>query len=247
MSDADSRVALVTGSARRIGAEISRCLHDAGYRIGVHYHKSEAEAASLAAALNATRPRSAKAFPLDLNQTSQLADLVEDCVTEFGSLDLLVNNASTFYPTRLEDTQQTDFDDLIGVNLKAPLFLAKAAAPHLSTSGGSVVNIADIYGERPLTGHSVYCVAKAGLIMLTRALAVELGPEVRVNAVAPGAILWPESGGGEKDRDAVISRTTLGRLGKPEEIARAVLFLARDATYSSGEILAVDGGRSSRY
>lgn len=248
MSDIDSTpVALVTGGARRIGAAIVRCLHEAGVRIGVHYGDSATEADALETELNERRQASVKAFRSDLGNTARAPDLVEACVSHFGRLDYLINNASTFYPTRLPAITETDWEDLVGVNLKAPLFLAQAAARHLKAARGAIINIADIHGQRPLAGYAVYSVAKAGLIMLTRALAVELAPEVRVNAVAPGAILWPERRGGDGDRDAVIARTALKRTGDPEDVARAVRFLAREASYTTGEIFSVDGGRSLRY
>ena len=242
-----SPVALVTGGARRIGASIARCIHQSGIRVAVHCHNSGDDARALVDAFNAERPDSAEVFNLDLAQSQLHAELIESVVARFGRLDYLVNNASTFYPTRLPAVTESDWDDLIGINLKAPLFLAQAAARHLKAAGGAIVNIVDIYGQRPLAGYAVYSTAKAGLIMLTRALAVELAPEVRVNAVAPGAILWPERRGGDGERDAVVARTALKRTGEPEDIARAVLFLAREATYTTGEIFSVDGGRSLRY
>ncbi len=242
-----SPVALVTGGARRIGASIARCIHQSGVRVAVHCRNSGDDARALVDAFNAERPDSAEVFNLDLAQSLLHAELIDSVVARFGRLDYLVNNASTFYPTRLPAVTESDWDDLIGINLKAPLFLAQAAARHLKAAGGAIVNIVDIYGQRPLAGYAVYSTAKAGLIMLTRALAVELAPEVRVNAVAPGAILWPERRGGDGERDAVVARTALKRTGEPEEVARAVLFLAREATYTTGEIFSVDGGRSLRY
>jgi pteridine reductase len=241
------KVALVTGGARRIGAAIVRCLHAGGIRVAVHYRASESDANALVDALNASRVDSAHAFPLDLRETPRLSGLVEDCVAHFGRLDILVNNASTFYPTPVAETTEAEWHDLLGVNLKAPLFLSQAAATHLAAARGCIVNIADIYAERPLRDHAVYSAAKAGLVMLTRALAVELGPAVRVNAVAPGAILWPEHTAGDGLRDAVIGRTALGRMGDPEDVARAVRFLVMDAAYTTGEIIAVDGGRNLQY
>jgi pteridine reductase len=248
MSEAGSSpVALVTGGARRIGAAIVRCLHRNGVRVAVHYHGSAEEAEALVQSLNAERAQSARAFRLDLSDLSRHGDLIASCTDHFGRLDYLVNNASSFYPTRLPGVTESDWEDLIGINLKAPFFLAQTASPQLKAATGAIVNIVDIYGSRPLAGYAVYSTAKAGLIMLTRALAVELAPEVRVNAVAPGAILWPERRGGDGERDAVVARTALKRTGDPEDVARAVLFLARDAAYTTGEILSVDGGRSLRY
>jgi pteridine reductase len=241
------KVALVTGGARRIGAAIVRCLHASGLRLAVHYRASESDAKALVDELNANRADSAHAFPLDLRETSLLSGLVESCVAHFGRLDVLVNNASTFYPTPVAETTQADWQDLLGVNLKAPLFLSQAAAAHLAATRGCIVNIADIYADRPLKGHAVYSAAKAGLVTLTRALAVELGPAVRVNAVAPGAILWPEHADDDGLRDAVIGRTALKRMGDPEDVARAVRFLVNDAAYTTGEVIAVDGGRNLQY
>lgn len=245
--DSSTPVALVTGGARRIGAAIVRCLHQGGIRVAVHCHRSIDEAEKLVRSLNAQRANSARVFSLDLGSVQQHPELIGSCTDHFGRLDYLVNNASTFYPTRLPAVAESDWDDLIGINLKAPLFLAQAASRHLKAASGAIVNIVDIYGERPLAGYAVYSAAKAGLIMLTRALAVELAPEVRVNAVAPGAILWPERRGGDGERDAVVARTALKRTGDPEEVATAVRFLAQDATYTTGEIFSVDGGRSLRY
>ncbi len=233
---ASSPVALVTGGARRIGAAIVRCLHQSGVRVAVHYHSSAEEANKLAQSLNAERADSARVFGLDLGDVRRHGELVESCADHFGRLDYLVNNASTFYPTRLPAVTESDWEDLIGINLKAPMFLAQAASRHLRAAAGAIVNIVDIYGQRPLAGYAVYSAAKAGLIMLTRALAVELAPEVRVNAVAPGAILWPERRGGDGERDAVVARTALKRTGNPEDVARAVRFLAQDATYTTGEM-----------
>lgn len=238
------RAALVTGGARRIGAEICRCLHADGFDIGVHYRASATDAAALVDELNGRRAGSAQGFDLDLMDVPRLGELIDAFIARFGRLDLLVNNASSFYETPIAGVEESDWDDLVGVNLKAPLFLAKAAAPHLAASGGCIVNITDIHAERPMKNHAVYSISKAGLAMLTRALAVELGPAVRVNAVAPGAILWPERGIDEAERRSIIERTALDRIGAPRDVARAVLFLAREAAYTTGEVLAVDGGRS---
>ncbi|MDX1513650.1 MAG: pteridine reductase [Gammaproteobacteria bacterium] len=247
MPEGETKTALVTGGARRIGAEICRRLHADGFNVAVHHRGSATEARALADELNRTREGSAEPLPCDLRETARLKDLVETCVTRFRGLDVLINNASTFYPTPLEQVDESQWDDLVGVNLKAPLFLARAAAPHLAASRGCIVNITDIHAERPMDGHSVYSIAKAGLDMLTRALAIELGPAIRVNGVAPGAILWPETGTEDAERRRVISRTALQRTGSPDEVARAVSFLVRDATYTTGQILIVDGGRSLRY
>lgn len=243
----DSPVALVTGAARRVGAEIARCLHAAGARVALHCRHSRAEAEALAAELNALRADSAAVFAADLLDTAALPVLVAAVVTRFGRLDALVNNASSFYPTPLADIDAAAWDDLIGSNLRAPLFLAQAAAPHLTASGGCIVNITDIHAERPLAGYPLYCAAKAGLLGLSRALAVELGPRVRVNAVAPGAIEWPEttSDFSPAARAAIIDHTLLERVGNPADIARTVRFLVFDAPYVTGQVINVDGGRTA--
>lgn len=237
-------VALVSGGARRIGAAISRALHAEGARLCVHCRTSGAEAQALVRELNARRKDSAFAFPLDLKDTPAHPRLIDEVVARFGRLDCLVNNASTFYPTELRTVSESDWEDLVGVNFKAPLFLAQAAASALEASRGAIVNIVDIHAGRPLAGYAVYSAAKAGLVALTRALAMELAPEIRVNAVAPGAILWPERPAPPGEREDVIARTALRRTGEPGEVAEAVCFLALRATYTTGEIFNVDGGRS---
>lgn len=239
------RCALVTGGARRVGAAIVRRLHAAGARVVVHCHRSRAEAEALAAELNTQRAGSAVVAVADLLDTTAMPALVQQALGAFGRLDLLVNNASGFYATPLAAIDEAQWQDLIGSNLKAPLFLAQAAAPALREHGGAIVNIVDIHAERPLRDHLLYNVAKGGLAALTRALALELGPQVRVNGVSPGAIVWPEAGAWENtaEREAIIRRTILGRTGEPEDIAGAVLYLA-GAPYITGQILAVDGGRS---
>ncbi|MCF8185122.1 MAG: pteridine reductase, partial [Polynucleobacter sp.] len=220
--DSTAPVVLVTGAARRIGAEIARGLHAAGACVAIHYRSSAAEAGALAATLNATRPNSAARFAADLLDTAALPQLVADVVARFGRLDALVNNASAFYATKVGAVDTAAWDDLIGSNLKAPLFLAQAAAPHLERSGGCIINITDVHAERPLKGYPLYCAAKAGLLGLTRALALELGPRVRVNAVAPGAIEWPQSQGdfSPSERAAIIDHTLLKSVGSPTDIAR---------------------------
>ncbi|MDO9449869.1 MAG: pteridine reductase [Rugosibacter sp.] len=240
-------VILVTGAARRVGAEIARTLHAAGARVAIHYHTATAEAQALAASLNALRPESAAAFAADLRNTDALPGLVAAVVDQFGRLDGLVNNASSFYPTKVGATDTAAWEDLIGTNLKAPLFLAQAAAPHLAQHEGCIVNLTDVHAERPLKGYALYCAAKAGLLGLTRALAVELGPQVRVNAVAPGAVEWPEnpSDFSPDERCAIIEHTLLKRAGSATDIARAVKFLVFDAPYVTGQVITVDGGRSA--
>jgi len=238
------KTALVTGAARRIGAAIARRLHASGASVVLHYRGAEAEAARLEAELNAARSGSALKVKADLLAPIAPRALVSAALERFGGLDVLVNNASTFYPTAMGSIEAGHWEELIGSNLRAPLFLAQEAAPALAKRGGAIVNVADIHAERPLKGYLVYSVAKSGLAALTRALAVELAPGVRVNAVAPGAIAWPEDGQfPPPERDRILATTPLARLGSPEEIARAVHFLAT-APFVTGQVLAVDGGRS---
>jgi pteridine reductase len=243
-------VALITGAARRVGAEITRQLHATGWRVAIHYRHSTAAAEQLALELNALRPQSAATFAADLLETSQLPTLVANVVTQFGRLDALVNNASSFYPTAVGEINHANWDDLLGSNLKAPLFLAQAAAPQLIANQGCIVNITDIHAERPLKGFVVYNAAKGGLLNLTRSLAVELAPRVRVNAVAPGPIEWPDDVAGEiafphAERAAIIAHTLLKRTGTPADIARTVKFLIVDAPYITGQVINVDGGRTA--
>jgi pteridine reductase len=237
------KTALITGAARRIGAEIARTLHRSGASVVLHFRRSAGEAEALAASLNAARPGSAVTTRADLTDTARLPKLVADTLSAFGRLDILVNNASSFYPTPVGEIDQRQWDDLVGSNLKAPLFLSQAAAPELRRSQGLILNLVDSHGLRPLKRYPVYSVAKAGLIMLTRSLARELGPDVRVNAVAPGPVMWPDDVGSELQRE-IIARTALKRAGSPRDVARAALFFAADAPYVTGQILAVDGGRS---
>lgn len=243
MNESD-RVALVTGASRRIGAEIVRGLHAAGYRVLLHYHRSEEAARQLAGALNAARPDSVLAQCADLDDTAALDELVRRAIDAWGHLDALVNNASTFYPTPLGTVTESQWDALLGSNLKAPFFLCQAAAPHLARRQGAIVNLVDIYAERPLKGYPAYSIAKAGLAALTRSLAVELAPDVRVNGVAPGAILWPEQADGGQTQADILARIPLARSGGPADIAGAVRFLLEEAPYITGQIIAVDGGRS---
>jgi len=240
-------VVLVTGAARRVGAAIARSLHAAGACVAIHYRSSATEAEALAAELNGVRADSAAVFAADLLDMAALPQLVASVVARFGRLDALVNNASSFFATKVGAVDTAAWDDLIGSNLKAPLFLSQAAAPHLERSGGCIVNITDIHAERPLKGYPLYCAAKAGLLGLSRALALELGPRVRVNAVAPGAIEWPQ---GEDDfppsaRTSIIDHTLLKRVGAPADIARTVRFLVFDAPYVTGQVINVDGGRTA--
>ncbi|HTP63323.1 MAG TPA: pteridine reductase [Burkholderiales bacterium] len=238
------KTALVTGAARRIGAAIARRLHAAGANVMLHYRGADANAAALESELNAARAGSAAKVKADLLAPIAPKALVGATVDRFGGLDLLVNNASTFYPTAIGTIEAGHWEELMGSNLRAPLFLSQEAAPELAKQRGAIVNIADIHAERPMKGYAVYSIAKAGLAAMTRALALELGPAVRVNAVAPGAIAWPEDGQfPPPERGRIVSTTPLARLGKPEEIAQAVHFLAT-ATFVTGQVLAVDGGRS---
>jgi len=238
------KTVLITGGARRVGATIVRTLHAAGARVVVHYRSSAEAADALVHELNATRADSAACSEADLLDLAQLQSLPESAVRAFGTLDVLINNASTFYPTPMDDITEIDWNDLIGTNLKAPLFLSQAAAGPLRLSNGLIINIADIHGLRPLRRHPVYSVAKAGLLMLTRSLARELGPAIRVNAVAPGPVMWPEDGMDRELQRKIVDDTALKRPGSAEDVARAVLFFATEAPYVTGQILAVDGGRS---
>lgn len=235
-------VALVTGAARRIGAVIARTLHAAGYDVALHYRASRGELDALAGALEAQRGHSTLVLQADLADSAQLPGLVDAVTAHFGRLDALVNNASMFHPTPLGTITPAQCDALFAVNARAPLLLAQAAAPHLKAAHGAIVNITDVYAERPLPQYAAYAMSKAALRMATLALARELAPGVRVNAVAPGAILWPE-GKSAADRDAALKRIPLQRTGTPEEIADTVLWLIRDAGYVTGQTVRVDGGR----
>ena len=237
------KVALITGGAHRIGATTARVLHEAGMRLVLHYRSSRDAAQALQKKLNEKRPDSVILVQADLLANGALTALINETLNTWGQLDVLINNASSFYSTPIGTVTEKQWDDLMGTNLKAPFFLSQAAAPHLKAKQGCIVNIVDIHAERPLKNYPVYSMAKAGLAMLTRTMARELGPEVRVNAVAPGAILWPENMD-EVTKQRIISRTILKRRGEPHDIARTVLFLIRDAAYMSGQILTVDGGRS---
>lgn len=242
-----NEVVLVTGGAKRVGAVITRGLHKEGKRLVVHYHRSEAAAKELVAALNRERPDSAALVDGDLLDTAALPELAARAVACFGRIDGLVNNASSFHPGSLGSIDEAHWADLIGTNLKAPLFLTQALAPQLREHRGFVINITDIHAERPLRNYLVYTVAKAGLSGLTRSLALELSPEVRVNAVAPGPVLWPDESEVDTfnaaERDRIVAQTMLKRAGSPEDVADAVCYLACHAPYVTGHILPVDGGR----
>ncbi len=237
-------VVLITGAARRVGAVIARYLHAAGHDIALHYRSSKSAAMELLADLEQTRAGSTLALSMDLAETERVPELVSSTIARFGRLDALINNASTFYPTAVGSTSITQWQELFSSNAQAPYFLSQAAAPHLRVSRGCIVNLVDLYASQPLAGHTVYCMAKAALTMMTQSLARELAPEVRVNAIAPGAVLWPESGKPAAEQAAMIARTPLRRAGTPEDIAKATLFLLRDADFITGQILRVDGGRS---
>ena len=240
------KVVLVTGGAKRVGASIARRLHAAGANIALHYRASAQDALALQAELNAVRSASVFCVQADLLKLQDLPRLVQESISHFGRLDGLVNNASSFYPTTLEEVDETHWADLLGTNLKAPLFLAQAAAAELRQRNGAIVNIVDIHAERPMQGHLLYSVAKAGLVALTKALAQELAPQVRVNAVAPGVIVWPEQGDWDNElrRKQIVEHTLLKREGEPDDIAKTVEFLLGNAPYITGQVIAVDGGRS---
>lgn len=244
MSDSSRPVALVTGAARRIGAAIARTLHAAGYDLALHAHRSRHELAALADELDALRPDGALPLHGDLADADVPSELVAATLARYGRLDALVNNASAFRPTPLGTIAPADWDELFLVNARAPLLLSQAAAAPLLEADGAIVNLADIYADRPLAGHAVYVMSKAALIAMTQALAVDLAPRVRVNAIAPGAILWPDAGKSNEVRDAIVARTPLARSGNPDEIASAVLWLLRGGGFVTGQMLRVDGGRS---
>ena len=239
------RRVLVTGGAKRIGAAVVETLHRAGMNTAIHCHRSREEADRLCDGLNQLRANSASVHQGDLDATSMPARLIDEVVERHGGLDVLINNASSFYPTPFAETTLVQWENLIGTNLKAPFFLSQAGAPHLAKNHGVIINIADIHGERPMPGFAVYSIAKAGLVMLTKTLALELGPKIRVNAIAPGAIIWPEEPVTHPQRQEIVDRTPLKTKGAPNDIASAVLFLIRDAGFITGQTIAVDGGRTT--
>jgi pteridine reductase len=238
------KTALVTGAAARIGAAVVMALHGRGLDVMLHYNSSEGAARKLVDRMNAERAQSACLAQADLSSPDGVASLVEQVGERFDRLDVLVNNASRFYPTTTGTTQAWQWDDLLNSNLRGPYFLVQALLGKLQTAGGSVINIIDIHAERPMKGHAVYCMSKAGLAMMTKALAQELGPAIRVNGVSPGAILWAENEQSSAEKKSILARTALGRIGEPSDIASAVVYLALDAPYVTGQVLAVDGGRS---
>lgn len=235
---------LITGAAKRIGAACARLLHGEGCNVFLHYRSSGVEARQLCEELNRLRPDSAEIMQADLLDHAELQGLAEQTCAAWGGIDVLVNNASSFYPTPIADVTERQWDELLGSNLKAPFFLAQALAPTLAERKGCIVNIVDIHAERGLSGYPVYSIAKAGLAAMTKALAKELGPVVRVNGVAPGAILWPDRDLSDSVKLEILQRVALKRSGEPDDIAKAVLFLIRDADYVTGQILSVDGGRT---
>jgi pteridine reductase len=240
----EGKTALITGGAKRLGAAIARRLHAAGAAVLIHYRDSEAQAAKLEAELNGLRPRSAAKVKAELLAPIAPRALVSAALDAFGRLDLLVNNASSFFPVAVGEIEPSHWEELVGSNLRAPLFISQQAAPELAKREGAIVNVVDIHADRPLKGYPVYSIAKAGLAALTRSLALELAPRVRVNGVSPGTIAWPDDGQFDPaERGRILATTPLGRVGSPEDIAQAVHFLAT-APYVTGQIIAVDGGRS---
>lgn len=239
-----SKVALITGGIKRVGAAIAHQLHAEGINLALHYRHSEQEAHTLQSRLNHQRMNSVLLLQADLLNTSKLSSMVHQIIDHYGRLDILINNASSFFPTPVGEMNEESWENLIGTNLKAPLFLSQAAAPYLMENEGCIVNLVDIHADRPLRQHTIYCIAKAGLAMLTKSLARELGPKVRVNAVAPGAILWPENEMDELAKQRIISNIALKRHGDPNDIAQTVRFLVQNAPYITGQIIAVDGGRT---
>lgn len=235
---------LITGAGKRIGAACSRLLHGQGCNILLHYKASKQEAMRLGDELNLIRPGSAKLIQGNLRDMAELEAVASSALASWGGIDVVINNASSFYPTPLAETTEVQWDELLGSNLKAPYFLVKAVSASLAKRQGCVINMVDIHAERGLPGYPVYSIAKAGLVAMTKILAKELAPDVRVNAVAPGAILWPESGLPELDKEEILQHVPLARCGSPEDIAKAVLYLVKDADYVTGQIITVDGGRT---
>ncbi len=243
----DPKVALITGAAKRIGAVIAETLHQQGMNVVIHCQHSKLDAEALSSKLNGQRPDSATVVQGNIAKIEDCLNIVKTAAQHWGRLDALINNASSFYPTTIGSIDEHSWDDLLGSNLKGPLFLAQYAAPYLKEQNGNIVNIVDIHADRPLKNYTVYCCAKAGLVMLTKSLARELSPEIRVNAIAPGAILWPNEGNDltEIAKTHILERTLLKRLGKPQDIANAVLYIL-NANYVTGQVLAIDGGRTIR-
>ena len=243
MNDDMNKWVLITGGAKRIGARIARTLHAQDMNLVIHFNTSSDDANELCSELNSIRNDSAIAIGANLTNQDEVESLINKVIERTGQLDVLINNASTFYPTPIEDITLDDWDNLVGTNLKAPLFLCKYAAPHIKKSKGSIINMVDIHASKPLKNHPIYGPAKSGLVMLTRSLAKDLAPEVRVNGIAPGMILWPENEPPEEIKQKVVNQIPLNRTGEPNDIAKTVLFLIADADYITGQIIAVDGGR----
>ncbi len=244
MTSLQDKVALITGGSRRIGASIARCLHQCGMKLVIHYRRSADSAEALRAELCEQRPGSVVLIRGDLTELAKVKSLVRQCAAQLGRLDALINNASAFLPTPLRSADPAQWQVIMDTNLKAPFFLCQAAAPHLLKTHGAIVNITDIYADRPLAEHAIYCASKAGLWSLTKSLAVELGPQIRVNAVAPGAIMWPENDTDELSQQRLVSRTPLKSAGDADDIAAAVKFLLTDAGFITGQMINVDGGRT---
>jgi len=244
MTSLHDKVALITGGSRRIGASTARMLHQYGMNLVIHYRRSADEAEALRAELCQKRPDSVLLIRGDLTELAKIKNLVRQCVAKLGRLDALINNASAFYPTPVRSANEDQWQAVMDTNLKAPFFLSQAATPYLKETQGTIVNITDMYADRPLLEHSIYCASKAGLWSLTKSLAYELGPDIRVNAVAPGAIMWPENDTDELSHQRLVSRTPLKSVGDADDIARAVMFLLTDAKFITGQVINVDGGRT---
>ena len=246
----DQPVVLVTGGAKRIGAEICSTLHQRGFNIILHYRHAKEEAAQLSALLNSQRPESCLLHQASLNDMKDIESLAHFARQAWGRFDLLVNNASSFYPTPISQAQEADWEDLMSSNLKGAFFLSQKLVPALKKQQGCIVNIIDLYAQSPLKEHPIYCIAKAGLVAMTQSLALELGPDIRVNGVSPGAILWPETDiqntNKQSQQQEILQRTCLKRRGNPSDIAQTVAFLAQEAPFISGQIITVDGGRLTR-
>lgn len=238
------KVALITGSAERLGAATARTLHARGWNVLIHYRSKANAATALADSLNQQRPDSARTLHADLAKQEELEALARQAVATWQRLDALINNASSFYPTPLGNSRQQDWDDLFASNARAPFFLSQALIPALAQQRGSIINMIDIHASRPLQQHSLYCMAKAALLMMTKAMARELAPNIRVNGIAPGAILWPNATPDSATQERILAGIPMGQLGSPDDIARSIVFLLEDAPYITGQILAVDGGRS---
>lgn len=239
-------VALITGSAKRLGRQMILTLHQAGYNVIIHCHQSVDAANALAEQLNQQRSNSAKVVTANLLVKEQIHQLAQKALACFNRIDVLVNNASSFYPTPLNQATDEHWFDLFGSNVKAPYFLSQALVPELTKRNGVIINMVDIHADKPLQEHSIYCMAKAALKMMTKSLARELAPTIRVNGIAPGAILWPSDNApalAENDKTAILQQVPLNRLGEPLDIAKTLLFLIQ-APYITGQIIAVDGGRS---